>query len=254
VRRIVGYALNAESDVAHVGPPVAGGRLTVVLEDGATVDGLSPGRVLVTRPHRGPLSFSVETCGGGQVGVHVELSPVAVGRLTASAPGAWRGPVADLGVLRPEVAGELLGVLAGPGSLADRTVTIGASLHAWIDRPGWSPSEQRLDQAWQLLASGARVGGVVEQAARGVGWSPRYLHARFVMTLGCSPSDAVHLSRLERAGALMASDEAMSLAAIATEVGYSDQSHLSRLWRAATGTTPAAWRNPDQFRFVQDRS
>jgi AraC-like DNA-binding protein len=47
--------------------------------------------------------------------------------------------------------------------------------------------------------------------------------------------------RIDRAKALLRGSEA-PLAEIADACGFSDQSHLTRVFRSLTGTSPGAWR------------
>ncbi|MNW16127.1 Transcriptional activator NphR [compost metagenome] len=47
--------------------------------------------------------------------------------------------------------------------------------------------------------------------------------------------------RIERACALLAQAD-LSIAAVALACGFSDQSHLTRVFAQALGTTPGMWR------------
>jgi AraC-like DNA-binding protein len=71
--------------------------------------------------------------------------------------------------------------------------------------------------------------------------SPAYFSREFKMAIGESPLAYVVRSRLERACHLMATS-AVSLSEIALSVGFSDQSHMCRHFRAAFGQSPASWR------------
>ncbi|MDQ7998192.1 MAG: AraC family transcriptional regulator [Luteibacter sp.] len=63
----------------------------------------------------------------------------------------------------------------------------------------------------------------------------------FKASVGLPPHQWILLQRVERAKQLMVGTS-MSLADIATEVGFHDQSHLTRRFNRAVGATPAAWR------------
>jgi AraC family transcriptional regulator len=71
----------------------------------------------------------------------------------------------------------------------------------------------------------------------------------FKRSFGQTPHDYVTARRLERAKTLMLqSDE--QLCVIAALCGFTDQAHLSRLFRLHSGETPAAWRRrrlPDDW-------
>ena len=60
-------------------------------------------------------------------------------------------------------------------------------------------------------------------------------------TFGCPPYAFVVRRRVELAARYMLQTD-MSLNEIALQCGFSDQSHLSKLFRQVTGETPAAWR------------
>lgn len=58
---------------------------------------------------------------------------------------------------------------------------------------------------------------------------------------GCSVSDRIRRRRVSHAAALLAGHEA-PLTHVAFESGFADQSHLTRVFKAETGVTPAAYR------------
>src|SRR6266852_8346306 len=71
--------------------------------------------------------------------------------------------------------------------------------------------------------------------------SPAYFCRKFKLAVGEPPHAYVMRRRLERACHLMVTS-ASSLSEIALSVGFSDQAHLCRLFRAAFGQSPASWR------------
>ena len=72
--------------------------------------------------------------------------------------------------------------------------------------------------------------------------SPAYFSRIFKLAVGESPHAYVVRRRLERACYLMVTSAA-SLSEIALTVGFSDQAHLCRHFRAAFGQSPARWRH-----------
>lgn len=84
-------------------------------------------------------------------------------------------------------------------------------------------------------------GSRLSELAQGAGVHPVYLARRFRCHYGCSVDEYIQWRRTAAAAALLRGSKP-SLAVIATEVGCSDQSHLTRIVRAATGVTPAALR------------
>jgi AraC-like DNA-binding protein len=71
--------------------------------------------------------------------------------------------------------------------------------------------------------------------------SPAHFARKFKLAIGESPHAYLVRSRLEKACHLMTTSPA-SLSEIALSVGFSDQAHLSRLFRQAFGQSPAKWR------------
>ncbi|MCV2863686.1 GlxA family transcriptional regulator [Albidovulum sediminicola] len=80
-----------------------------------------------------------------------------------------------------------------------------------------------------------------ERLARQLGVSRRTLERRFAEDLAISPAEAGRRMRLAQVRALLARGE-KSVTQIAAETGFSDVSHLIRVFRAAEGITPEAWR------------
>lgn len=77
--------------------------------------------------------------------------------------------------------------------------------------------------------------------AREVGLSRSHLATRFRRETGATLGEFVRRLRVDHAIGLL-SDPGRSLAEIALASGFADQSHLTRVFRAATGLTPGAWR------------
>ena len=73
------------------------------------------------------------------------------------------------------------------------------------------------------------------------GVHPVYLCAAFRSAHGCSPGQYVRRLRIEHARRLLATTR-QTVSSIAFESGFSDQSHLTRQFRAETGMTPAEYR------------
>lgn len=63
----------------------------------------------------------------------------------------------------------------------------------------------------------------------------------FKQTFGCTPHQYIICKRIERAQSLMLMSKD-TLAQIATECGFVNQSHLSNLFRRTVGVSPSRWR------------
>jgi AraC-like DNA-binding protein len=80
----------------------------------------------------------------------------------------------------------------------------------------------------------------VEQAAARFEVTPRTLQRLFAEYVGVSPKAVLRRARLHEA-AQRADNGSVDWAALAADLGYSDQAHLVRDFRAHLGTTPAAY-------------
>jgi AraC family transcriptional regulator len=112
--------------------------------------------------------------------------------------------------------------------------------------PGW------LREAEELLHTRSAECVRLGELAEAVGVHPASLARSFRERHGMSVGDYGRRVRLERAAAEIAGTDA-PLAAIATEAGFADQSHFTRLFRRHFGTTPARYRLETQARRVPGR-
>jgi AraC-like DNA-binding protein len=73
------------------------------------------------------------------------------------------------------------------------------------------------------------------------GLGPRTLQRMFLQYAGVSPTWVIRRYRLLDAAEAVREGKPVSWAEIAAGLGYADQAHLTRDFRAATGQTPAAY-------------
>lgn len=78
----------------------------------------------------------------------------------------------------------------------------------------------------------------VEQAAALAGVDVRRLQRRFDAAVGVSPKWVIQRYRLHEAAAQLALSGPVDFAALALRLGYFDQPHFSRTFKAATGSSP----------------
>ena len=112
---------------------------------------------------------------------------------------------------------EFLAPLAGGDAAVER-------VNALVDRAQDDRSISRADD----LARIARV-------------SVRSLHRLFEQFVGVSPKWIIRRARVQEAADRVASGARVDWAAIAQDLGYHDQAHLIRDFRAQIGSTPAAY-------------
>lgn len=100
-----------------------------------------------------------------------------------------------------------------------------------------APAPPRVRHAWQLLIGSGGLLPVAEVARR-VDCSPKHLIAQFRQEIGLSPKDLARIVRFGRVIRRLKRGEPGSLAGVALECGYYDQSHLNRDTRQFADATP----------------
>lgn len=78
----------------------------------------------------------------------------------------------------------------------------------------------------------------ISETASRYGISVRQLERRFARNFGLSPKEWLRVKRFEGSLVKLANDKE-SLANVAADAGYADQSHMTRDYRRATGFTPS---------------
>lgn len=245
VRSVVGYQYDDLTPGEHLGMPST--TLTLVLAVDDTLDVSLGGRRQRYRAIVGGLHTTAARIHHGtmQHGVQLALSPLACRALLGVPAGELAEQVSELDEIVGRPAERLLDALHGTTDLTERCRLAEASL------PPTRPSDVRpeIRHAWRVaLQSGGSA--TVESLAAAVGWSRRHLEQEWRRELGITPKQALRLRRFERSVALLRNRA--DLAETAAAAGFADQPHLSRDWKAFTGTSPARWRRADKLAFVQD--
>jgi len=102
-------------------------------------------------------------------------------------------------------------------------------------------SASQLQGATDYMAAHFSAGVRLSDLARITGLSQSYFGRAFKASLGMTPHRWLLNARITLAQRLLL-DGDLPLAQIALEVGFSEQSHLTRIFRAIVGTSPAAWK------------
>lgn len=114
-------------------------------------------------------------------------------------------------------------------AMAFRETSRESTIPRWLDRV----REQLREEHWNCPS--------IEQMAAESGVHPTYLAASFQRHFGVSIGEFSRLQRIEQAKTVLAqSDE--PLGNVAIQLGFSDQSHFCRAFKARTGQTPREYR------------
>ncbi len=106
-------------------------------------------------------------------------------------------------------------------------------------RPAPDPRRELVMEVVEAMR-GAGPEASVSGIASDFAVSPRTLQRLFTRHVGATPKNVLQRFRRQRAVDLLGGSDAPSLARIAAELGYSDQSHLTRDFRATLGRSPSA--------------
>jgi AraC-like DNA-binding protein len=173
--------------------------------------------------------------GGHQLGIQIDLSPLAARMLL----GAPMHELANRVVALEDVLGPGLGWLIERLQEAPtwdaRFELLDDALARRVDRALAPPPA--VTWAWGLLqASHGRL--PVNGLAAALGCSPRYLTLQFREHLGLPPKTLARVLRFQHALSLLERDDGARFAEIAEGCGYYDQAHLNRDFRAFAGAAP----------------
>lgn len=133
----------------------------------------------------------------------------------------------------------LLGQVTGEPDEASRVGLLAAALEQAVDPQRLLPASQVADAA--RLAETNRGIRRLRDLSDGVGVGPRSLQRMFLQYAGVSPIWVIRRYRLMEAAEAVREGTQVSWAEVAADLGYADQAHLIRDFRAATGQTPAAY-------------
>ena len=114
-----------------------------------------------------------------------------------------------------------------------------------LRRPAARAEARLTPRQMHKLVTRFRAGGgqglTVPEMARAVGLSESWFSHLFKNTTGTTPLQWQLRQRVELAQGLLAGS-GISLADVAGRLGFTDQAHLTKVFRQVTGETPAAWR------------
>jgi AraC family transcriptional regulator len=106
-------------------------------------------------------------------------------------------------------------------------------------RGGLAPWQER--RAREFLLANIERGVALGEVARECGVSVGHFSHAFRRTLGVAPHKWLMEQRVVLSKEKLR-DDGLSISDVAMECGFSDQSHLTRVFRQAVGVSPGAWR------------
>jgi AraC-like DNA-binding protein len=133
----------------------------------------------------------------------------------------------------------LLRQIVGEPDEASRVGLLAAALEQAVDPQRLLPASQVADAA--RLAETNRAIRRLSDLSDGVGIGPRTLQRMFLQYAGVSPIWVIRRYRLMEAAEAVREGKRVSWAEVAADLGYADQAHLIRDFRASIGQTPAAY-------------
>ena len=158
-----------------------------------------------------------------------------------------RAPIELHGALLPWLLTRLYGEFARPED-ASRLAMEGLALEilAEATRPSSSALTRRpprwLEEARELLHDRFTESFTAEEVAQYVGMNPAYLCRAFREQYRCTIGEYVRRLRVESACRRLVANAETSLAEIALDAGFVDQSHFTKSFKRLTGMTPARFR------------
>ncbi len=123
--------------------------------------------------------------------------------------------------------------------LVDHLIRLHGYAPVAVRRGGLAPHQLRRVQ--EFLQDHLTEDVSLSDAAAVAGLSTSYFARAFRQATGMPPHQWVIQQRLERAKCLLELS-GLSLAEVALQAGFADQSHFTSAFRRATGTTPGHWR------------
>jgi AraC-like DNA-binding protein len=172
-------------------------------------------------------------------GVAALTRPGGLGALVAGSAADYTDKVVPLGrAVGVDEAGLVRQIAAEPEEAA-RVAMLREALEQAVSLRRVGPASR--------VAEAARVAEVSRDVRRLAdlcaltGSAPRTLQRAFLRYAGVSPTWVIRRYRLLDAAEAVRAGQAVSWAVVAADLGYADQAHLTRDFRAATGQTPAAY-------------
>lgn len=165
--------------------------------------------------------------------------PGGLGAFIAAPAAAYTDRVVPLGQATGVAEAALVAQITREPDEAARVGLLAAALEQAVDPERAGPARQVAAAAGLAEANRAvrRLGDLSDLTGLG----PRTLQRMFLRYAGVSPMWVIRRYRLLDAAEAVRAGTPVSWAEVAAELGYADQAHLTRDFRAAIGQTPAGY-------------
>ena len=107
-------------------------------------------------------------------------------------------------------------------------------------------SDERMERMLEYIARNYREDLKLEDVASEFNFNYHYLSAYFNQQMQEGFSGYLNRVRIEKACELL-EENALSIAQISSEVGYSEHSYFCRVFKKITGKTPSVWRRDRRY-------
>ena len=135
-------------------------------------------------------------------------------------------------------------IMTCDGDATAHASIVAPRLNAFLEErePQRDPSAEEATALVQLIATRPEVRRVID-LVQASGRSERSLQRLFAHYVGVSPAWTIRRYRLKSAAERLASGRSDDVSGIAFELGYADQAHFIRDFRATIGVTPGSYLN-----------
>lgn len=240
VAAYTGYRTTDEAPEVHRGLPSPWVTVILTLDDPLHLTDQSFD-ALVGGLHRTPVLIHHD---GRQSGIQLALRPLGCRALLGLPAGELTATDLHLSDVVGARADQVREQLMGVATWTERFDVLDRVLPSWLHDAKQAPAA--LAGAVRHLGRGAPVA----RTAHEVGFSSRRLQQLMVQETGLTPKAYAQVARFDRARRLL--PDATGLARLANDLGYADQSHLTREFTAHAGLAPTAWLAAEGFRIVHD--
>jgi AraC-like DNA-binding protein len=258
VERYTGYDMRGFPPGRHVGLPSR--HLTFIVQFDAPLElAVLPGgratpqrfEALVSGLHTSPAVIAHD---GNQRGIQLHVTPAGARALFGMPAAELVDAAVPLDAVWGRVrAGELVERLDGAATWDERFAVLDRQLARAAAGRAEVPSPLRAETAEAMHRLVVARGDLdIAALASDVGWSRRHLTDQFGAEFGVTPKAMARVLRFERSKALFVRGAGATLATIAAECGYADQSHMAREWRSLAGASPTQWLADEQLPVVHD--